>query len=140
MMELGATVCMPRAPQCLLCPLREACTTRGELKEGTPALRQKKREIDFALSRRGGDVFLVQRSKHESLMPGMWELPQHSGNGECQELLSLRHSITVTDYKVRVMEWADPGAMTGRWVPSSRLSALPLTGLARKILKRVALL
>jgi A/G-specific adenine glycosylase len=139
-MELGATVCLPRAPQCLLCPLREACTTRGELKEATAGSRQRKREIDFALARRGGEVFLVQRGKDESLMPGMWELPQYAGNGECRELLSLRHSITVTDYKVRVMELADPGAIAGRWVASSRLPALPLTGLARKILKRVALL
>jgi len=139
-MELGATVCLPRAPQCLLCPLREACGRRGELKEMPPASRQKKREIDFALARRGGEVFLVQRGKDESLMPGMWELPQYVGNGQCRELLSLRHSITVTDYRVRVMELAEPGAMAGRWMPSSRLSAVPLTGLARKILKRVALL
>ena len=139
-MELGATVCLPRAPQCRLCPLREACTTRGELKEATAGSRQRKREIDFALARRDSDVFLVLRGKDESLMPGMWELPQYTGNGECRELLSLRHSITVTDYKVRVMELANPGAIAGRWVPSSRLSALPLTGLARKILKRVTLL
>jgi len=140
MMELGATVCLPRAPQCLLCPVRETCATRGELKAVTAGSRQRKREIDFALARRGGDVFLVQRGKEESLMPGMWELPLYVGNGECRELVSLRHSITVTDYKVRVMDVPDPGAIAGRWVPSSRLSALPLTGLARKILKRVALL
>ena len=140
MMELGATVCLPRAPQCLLCPLRDVCTTRGELKDVAPAPRQRKREIDFALARRGDNVFLVQRGKDESLMPGMWELPPYLGNGQSRELISLRHSITLTDYKVRVMELDDPAAATGRWVPSSRLSALPLTGLARKILKRIALL
>jgi A/G-specific adenine glycosylase len=140
MMELGATVCLSRAPQCLLCPLRDLCTTRGELKDMAPAPRQRKREIDFALTRRGDNVFLVQRGKDESLMPGMWELPPYLGNGQRRELISLRHSITVTDYKVRVMELTDPAAATGRWVPSSRLSDLPLTGLARKILKRVALL
>src|SRR5437660_1864221 len=31
MMELGATVCMPRAPLCLSCPVVEMCSTRGEL-------------------------------------------------------------------------------------------------------------
>jgi A/G-specific adenine glycosylase len=30
MMELGATVCTPRAPQCLICPVNELCATRGE--------------------------------------------------------------------------------------------------------------
>ena len=140
MMELGATVCLPRAPQCLLCPLRGLCATRGELKEVTTTSRQKKREIRFGLARRGSDVFLVQRGKEESLMPGMWELPEYCGNGEGRELVSLRHSITVTDYKVRVMELMDPGPPHGRWVAASRLSALPLTGLARKILRRVELL
>src|SRR5580698_2904629 len=31
MMELGATVCTPRAPSCLMCPVIELCATRGEL-------------------------------------------------------------------------------------------------------------
>lgn len=140
MMELGATVCLPRAPQCLLCPLRDLCATRGELGDFAAPSRQKKREIHFGLALRGSDVFLVQRDKHESLMPGMWELPEYFGDGECREVLSLRHSITVTDYKVRVVEMVDPGAVAGRWVPSSRLMSLPLTGLARKILQRVDLL
>ena len=30
MMELGATVCTPRAPQCLICPANQSCATRGE--------------------------------------------------------------------------------------------------------------
>jgi A/G-specific adenine glycosylase len=83
----------------------------------------------------------VRRSKEESLMPSMWELPQYSnGNSGGKALLLLRHSITVTDYKVRVMAMTDPGAIGGQWVPTSRLPALPLTGLARKILKRVELM
>ncbi len=32
MMELGATVCTPRSPQCLVCPLYADCMTRGEHK------------------------------------------------------------------------------------------------------------
>src|SRR5690348_15098757 len=31
MMELGATVCLPREPRCLLCPISDLCATRGEL-------------------------------------------------------------------------------------------------------------
>ena len=34
MMELGATVCTPRAPGCLMCPVVELCATRGELPVG----------------------------------------------------------------------------------------------------------
>jgi len=54
-----------------------------------------------------------------------------------QALLSLRHSITVTDYSVHVFETPKADNPAGKWVPTSRLASLPLTGLARKILRRV---
>ena len=69
-------------------------------------------------------------------MPGMWEFPEiTSANGATAAWLTLRHSITVTDYVVRVMRSPAPKGLTGRWVRSSRITTLPLTGLARKILR-----
>ena len=81
MMELGATVCTPRAPACLTCPVVELCATRGELAGAAKPAPQKKREIHYALDLRDGDgrdgkVFLVQRPRDASLMAGMWELPE----------------------------------------------------------------
>jgi A/G-specific adenine glycosylase len=141
MMELGATVCLPRGPQCLLCPVSELCATRGELHSAEGRPRQNKQEIHFGLARRDGKVLLVQRNKKESLMPGMWELPQLSDiDGKTEELLSLRHSITVTDYTVRVIEMIGLKNASGKWIGRSRLASLPLTGLARKILRRAALM
>jgi A/G-specific adenine glycosylase len=141
MMELGATVCLPRGPRCLLCPLSALCVTRGELDGGIAAPRQKKRELHLGLARRDGSVFLVQRNKEESLMPGMWELPMLSPRDATgKPLLSLRHSITVTDYAVRVVEIADPNGAVGKWVATSRLTSLPLTGLARKVLRAAAVI
>jgi len=137
-MELGATICLPRLPRCLLCPVAELCATRGELQRPGKGTRQQRREIHYALARRNGSVFLVQRPKTASLMPGMWELPEipvANGNGEAW--LTLRHSITVTDYVVRVMPGPSPEGVNGRWVARSRVTALPLTGLARKILRAV---
>jgi A/G-specific adenine glycosylase len=81
MMELGATVCTPRAPACLMCPVVELCATRGDLAVSPKAAKQKKRQIHYALDIRGGDgrdrgVFLVQRPRDAALMAGMWELPE----------------------------------------------------------------
>jgi A/G-specific adenine glycosylase len=140
MMELGATTCLPRQPRCLLCPVAEFCATRGELKTAEVAPRQQKRAIHFGLARRDGHVLLVQRPKEESLMPGMWELPECSQRSSEKILLSLRHSITVTDYTVRVVEMPPADGAVGKWVALSRLSSLPLTGLARKILRRAEML
>jgi A/G-specific adenine glycosylase len=135
MMELGATVCFPRQPQCLLCPVSDLCATRGELQRPGKGTRQTKREIHYALACRNGSIFLVQRPKTVTLMPGMWELPETVGaNGTVATWLTLRHSITVTDYVVRVQRSSVPKGLEGRWVRKSRVATLPLTGLARKIL------
>jgi A/G-specific adenine glycosylase len=141
MMELGATVCAPRAPACLTCPVVEMCATRGELEGSAKAARQKKREINYVLDCQDGRVFLVQRARDASLMAGMWELPEvANGNGAFKPSFTLRHSITVTDYTVRVMEGQTGGATNGRWISKSRVANLALTGLARKILRAAGII
>jgi A/G-specific adenine glycosylase len=139
MMELGATVCTPRAPSCLTCPVINSCATRGELEAAPKAPRQNKREISYALVCRHNKVFLVQRPLDASLMPGMWELPGRA-RASSSPLFTLRHSITMTDYTVQVHRIAAPPAMPGKWVTWDRLRSLPLTGLARKILRKAGLI
>ncbi|MGA9557222.1 MAG: A/G-specific adenine glycosylase [Terriglobales bacterium] len=155
MMELGATVCLPREPRCEACPVGAWCTTldRESQKKGTgfgalrteTAPRQKKREIWCSLERRDGSVRLVKRPKAASLMAGMWELPQWTempgGAGDSAPWRTFRHSITVTDYRVHVLrDWtADgttkSGAVRGKWIAIQAIPELPITGLTRKILK-----
>jgi A/G-specific adenine glycosylase len=159
MMELGATVCTPRAPACLTCPVVELCSTRGELAGGEKAGPQKKCEIHYALHCDDRKVLLVQRPGSSPLMPGMWELPEMTAfvtgdgeketaglrfapasngktNGTDSPLFTLRHSITVTDYTVRVWRLARPLGTRGEWVALDRLTRVALTGLARKILRK----
>jgi A/G-specific adenine glycosylase len=76
LMELGATVCTPRQPKCPMCPMRNWCATQGEIRQDKLPSAQKKKEIWCALEQRDGHIRLVQRSRRESLMAGMWELPQ----------------------------------------------------------------
>jgi A/G-specific adenine glycosylase len=160
MMELGATVCTPRAPACLTCPVVELCATRGEMAGTAKAARQKRREIHYALDLRDGAVFLVQRARDARLMAGMWELPeipagakaQFNGAGEIAALkalrqpkarrgdsvevcVTLRHSITVTDYTVRVWRMSAPSHAGGKWVPVEKLARVALTGLAQKVFR-----
>jgi len=156
MMELGATVCTPRSPSCLMCPVIDLCATRGELAASPKAGRQQKREIHVALDCRpidhnGGSVFLAQRPRNARLMPGMWELPEmprRKLNG--QPAFTLRHSITVTDYTVQVWRehvWREhvwqnrvTGQPAGKWISLRRLRQLAMTGLTRKILRQAGLL
>jgi A/G-specific adenine glycosylase len=136
MMELGATICVPRQPKCLLCPISSICSTRGELKSARDGTRQKKKLIYYAFDCHDGNILLVQRPRTATLMPGMWELPELSPDRDgTGAWLTVRHSITVTDYTVHVMKATAPEASAGRWFSKTRLMRLPLTGLTRKILR-----
>lgn len=137
MMELGAMVCLPGEPKCSDCPVRRFCRTRGRLAAVPQAPRQYKREIAHALTQRDGSILLVQRPANEQLMPGMWELPQVTPRASDEQLFSVRHSITVTDYKVRVV--SSNGAK-GTWIRRERLHKLALTGLTKKILRRAGII
>jgi len=141
MMELGATICTPRVPQCLLCPLNRFCQSRGAGEKRLRAPR-KREELRYILARRHAAVLLVQRPAEASLMAGMWELPPLSQTNGSVPLLRLRHSITSTDYQVSVFngesEQSEPCAPDGRWFTRSQYERLPLTGLTRKILRRLS--
>lgn len=150
MMELGATVCLPRGPLCLECPVVGFCATRGE--HWTPARKKmRSKESAYAFLRRTPrpprvEVLLEKRPADASLMPGMWELPgiDPESAGEENKSLTLRHSITDTNYYVSVYT-LDPkqqhrlpkGEAVRQWHRVRDLRALPLTGLARKALKRL---
>jgi len=140
MMELGATVCLPRQPLCPACPVFNSCATRGEMKSTAKKPAQKKRGIAYALDHRDGRVFLVRRPQDASLMPGMWELPEIAHPNGAKPSRTLRHSITVTDYTVRVIKSPAPKNHPGKWVSNSKLTELPVTGLARKILRAEGLM
>ena len=145
MMELGATVCLPGAPRCDRCPVVHFCRTRGATPGEAALPRSKKKQVFFALAARKDAVLLTQRAAGLSLMPRMWELPpaepaRRGPQKKPRVLLRLRHSITDTDYRVTVLRAGARAHHAGRWVRLSRLPRLPLTGLARKILRRSNLL
>jgi len=82
LMELGATVCSPSAPRCLLCPLTTLCKTRGD---ELPIVAPRKRAHELPLLarealwiERGGEVVLARREP-QGLFGGLWELPQGDG-------------------------------------------------------------
>lgn len=152
MMELGATICLPRSPLCLQCPVFTMCKTRGEHRT-LPRAAQKSRKTAYLLSLRkqgvATEVLLECRPAEASLMAGMYELPplpMDAVEGR-EPLLRVRHAITNTNFYVQVF------APTGRldnlrsaisaaagdlhWVRTKRLAELPLTGLARKVLQRL---
>jgi len=159
MMELGATLCLPRLPLCSTCPVLDFCETRGE-HQARPRKQMASRKVNYALFRRpvegGGkpagkqvEVLLVKRPASASQMPGMWELPLLPPGEETgrEPALRIRHAITNTNYYVAVFTQetrshpieADE-SVERDWVPDHKLNEIALTGLARKILMRLDVL
>jgi A/G-specific adenine glycosylase len=80
MMDLGATVCTPRSPRCVICPLMQACRARKlgiaeELPRRAPkADKPTRRGLAFVLARKDGAILLRKRPS-KGLLGGMDEVP-----------------------------------------------------------------
>lgn len=83
LMELGATVCTPRSPQCLMCPVREHCAAfEAGVQERIPAPRKAKpipllRRSTFCIRRKAGEAaaaeWLIEQRPAKGRWAGMWQ-------------------------------------------------------------------
>jgi len=97
LMELGALVCAPSAPKCLLCPLSETCQARAAGRQEEiprPRVRARPREVHHAtvvVTDRGGRL-LLERRPETGLWAGMWQAPtieRQEGPPSAKELAAL---------------------------------------------------
>jgi A/G-specific adenine glycosylase len=156
LMELGATVCTPRSPQCLTCALSTDCVTRGEHKTQARQ-RMLSKEISYALAVRSGnlpgftnrEVLLEQRPDSHTVMPGLWQLPElrEATVPETELKMTVRHAIMQVNYYVRIRNVGEESVdqltlLEGRrcWGPLINAAGMALTGLTRKVLSRAHLL
>jgi A/G-specific adenine glycosylase len=78
LMELGATVCRPRAPLCLLCPLAEGCRGKGSPElypAAKPQRASEKIELAMAVVEQDGRHLFFRRPPDAPFLADMWELP-----------------------------------------------------------------
>jgi A/G-specific adenine glycosylase len=88
-MELGATICLPRAPRCLLCPVNELCEGRLRgIEEALPVKPAKKvlphYDVAAAVIRQDDKILIAQRPLN-GMLGGLWEFP--GGKQETGETL-----------------------------------------------------
>jgi A/G-specific adenine glycosylase len=143
LMELGATVCLPRNPQCSECPLEQLCGARAAGTAAQLPVKLRKKEpvrLDgvVLVVRKRGRILLRRREASARRMAGFWELPEpaHAPQarvGKCYG--SFRHTITHHHYtiEVRAAEWS-PGGGDFAWFSPSQLAEIPLSTTARKAL------
>ena len=85
LMELGATVCLPRAPRCLLCPWQELCVARQagrehELPRRAPRKQRPHYQVTAGLIWNARGELLIARRPEDKMLGGLWEFP----GGKCR--------------------------------------------------------
>jgi A/G-specific adenine glycosylase len=162
LMDLGATLCLARAPQCLICPVQADCrAARTGRPEDYPIktrkLRRGAREHVWLMLRWRDLLWLVQRPQ-TGVWAGLWSLPEfdtfdafdtasQDWPGTAEPLPSFVHVLTHLDWTLHPMRWTLPartgvarvGAITaawpaGRWFTRDEALAAGLPAPLRKLL------
>ncbi len=83
MMDLGATLCLPRTPACDACPLHSGCLARREGRQSYFPVKPPKKALPTRQSvavlvrKEKGQALFTQRTE-EGLLSGLWELPNRA--------------------------------------------------------------
>jgi A/G-specific adenine glycosylase len=101
LMDLGALVCTPRSPRCLLCPLNSQCTARRlGLQEKLPNVTPKPPPLAVteacAVVVCDGRILMVQRGK-QGLWPSFWEFPTINLEGADPAGRSFGQTVTLAE-------------------------------------------
>jgi A/G-specific adenine glycosylase len=141
MMELGATVCLPRNPQCLVCPISRWCRARQAGSQTdfpvkiVPRRSVQERRMVFWIEN-DRRILAWQRSPTSRLMPGFWELPEREQLPDAvalQKLGEFRHGITFHHYVFELWSIALTSVPAGcDWIELSRLKHLPVSTVLKK--------
>jgi len=136
-MELGATVCLPRAAVCVECPISAECQARRlDIQNELPPRKKKvmvRREHTLLVIRRRGQILLTPSPR----VSGFWELPEtFSGVRLGPKLGEFRHAITNSQYHFEVRE-ARIGThpKTCQWWDEQKLVEIPLSTPTKKALR-----
>jgi A/G-specific adenine glycosylase len=159
-MDLGATVCTPKKPQCIQCPVGDACVAKAEGQpEAYPVKTRKLKRTSeqlwllHAVSRQG-DVWLMQRPQ-TGVWAGLYCLPVFESfdallavllakyHAQLEEGAVLKHVLTHKDLHLHPVQLLLPSPVTlgaamgdGQWVTQADWPALGLPAPIRKLLAR----
>ena len=147
LMELGAMVCTPRAPDCPHCPIRPICRGKEDPASFPAARKRPVRPLlewrALALTRRDGAVLLARRPE-EALFGGLWDLPVEPPEGirilgHLSNLGVVEQTLTHREVRITLQTARASGTPKSpdvRWVVPGGIVALGVSSLARKSLRR----
>jgi len=86
LMDLGAVICVPKNPRCLICPVMKLCKAQANGTQNQRPVKMPKKDVPHyvhaaAVIIERGRVLLAQRPS-TGLLGGMWEFPNGRVNGD----------------------------------------------------------
>ena len=144
MMELGATLCTPRKPRCLLCPVSELCEGRkAGRQDQLPVKLGKAKPIDESITllliRRQDEVLFWRRPTDSQRLAGFHELPEPGQLPKAvrgKRVGEVKHAIVNHRYTITIIEATLTQAPTGFvWLNPADALTKPISTIAKKGLR-----
>jgi A/G-specific adenine glycosylase len=163
LMDLGATLCSVRQPECGRCPLADLCVAR---REGRPeAYPVKKRKLKRGQRQHAllclaqGEALWLTRRAETGVWAGLWSLPEFESidalqgllagwPGKAEPLPAIEHALTHFDWTLLPLRWTLPARLSarrrdaltaalpdGRWVTRAQALQMGLAAPVRKLLE-----
>jgi A/G-specific adenine glycosylase len=140
LMELGALLCTPTKPQCLLCPAREECRTTDP--DSLPIKKPRQKIVamreDCAWIVRGRRILLAQQTG--ARWRGLWKLPTLVAPVNGDEPLSFL-TYPFTHHRVHLSIYRAPAppqlAPNEQWFLSAELADIALTAPHRRAIEHL---
>jgi A/G-specific adenine glycosylase len=143
LMELGATVCLPKQPQCLLCPVARDCRARQLGRQNELPLKSTRPspidvEIQLLVIEKAGMILAWKRPAGSRRLAGFWELPEPAQVPRARvesRIAGFRHTIVNTNYSYDVFRASlvrIPAKF--QWLSKDKLHEFPLSTAAKKAL------
>lgn len=141
-MEIGALVCLPRKPACLLCPLAPVCQGKSEPEQFPVKERAEVKAVveTVAVIENKGRWWCEQRSSARRLAE-FWRFPDFDAKLMTTLGELTRFKYTITNHRIDLTavraSWLTPPKKndTGRWLTPEEIHSLPFSAAHRKIAK-----
>jgi A/G-specific adenine glycosylase len=145
LMDLGATICTPRAPACAICPVTTDCRARGradiERLPVKPPKKAKPQRYGLAWWIERDDAIWLVRRPDKGMLGGMRALPGGEWSDAAPSesgIARVDHGFTHFDLRLTlVARESELAAGEGEWWPLSALDAAGLPTLYRKLTDRM---
>ena len=141
MMDLGATICTPRSPDCGRCPVATWCAARAEGRPEAYPVKAKKaakprREWNAYWLERDGEVLLVRRPAR-GLLGGMLALPVEApADTAWEEAGAVEHVFTHFALTMDVQCGQGDAELEGEWWPVAKIEEAGLPTVFAKAARR----